>query len=307
MSRFYRSYSEYLKEQFSCKVFKLPIDAGFSCPNIDGTLAYGGCTYCDNKSFSPNSRTAPRSIRDQVLSGMEFYKKRFGAQKFIAYFQAFTNTHAPVAVLRERYDEALAIPDVIGLSIGTRPDSVPEEVLDLLSAYAIRSRLWVEYGLQSIHDSTLARLNRWQTYSQFLDAVERSRRRGLSVCAHVILGLPGETGEMMMATARAVADLPLEGIKIHHLYIAKNTAMEKQHRQNPIATLSLEEYIPMVCDFVECLPPEMVIERLMGELSEEYVLVPRWGKTKGVILKLIDEEFARRGTRQGVRCRKTPA
>lgn len=301
MSSFYRSYSRYLKEQFPYKVYKIAIDAGFTCPNIDGTVAYGGCTYCDNKSFSPNSRTAPRPVRDQVLSGIEFYRRRFGAEKFIAYFQAFTNTHGPVDRLKPLYDEALTCPDVVGLSIGTRPDCVPEEVLDLLSDYAARCHLWVEYGLQSIHDLTLSKLNRGHTYTQFVDAVERTKHRGLPICAHVILGLPGETYEMMMQTARAVASLDLDGLKIHHLYIAKNTALEKAHRRNPIKTLSLEEYIGLVCDFLEWMPPLMVIQRLMGELSGEYVAAPLWGKTKSEILRLIDQEFARRGTRQSAR------
>lgn len=301
MSSFYRSYSQYLREQFPYKVYKIAVDAGFTCPNLDGTVAYGGCTYCDNKSFSPNTRLTPRPVREQVLSGIEFYRKRFDAEKFIVYFQAFTNTHGPVERLKRLYDEALACPDVVGLSIGTRPDCVPEEVLDLLSDYAARCHLWVEYGLQSIHDATLEKLNRGHTYAQFVDAVERTRQRRLPICAHVILGLPGETYGMMMQTAQAVASLGLDGLKIHHLYIAKNTALEKAHRRNPIKTLSLEEYIGLICDFLEWMSPSMVIQRLMGELSGEYVVAPLWGKTKSEILRLVDREFARRRTRQSAR------
>jgi radical SAM protein (TIGR01212 family) len=301
MSLHYRSYSQYLKEKFPYKVFKIPIDAGFTCPNIDGTVAYGGCTYCDNKSFSPNARLSPRPVREQVLIGIEFYRRRFGAEKFIVYFQAFTNTHGPVDHLKKLYDEALDCPDVVGLSIGTRPDCVPEEVLDLLSNYLDRCHLWVEYGLQSIHDATLAGLNRGHTYAQFMDAVERTKRRGIPICGHVILGLPGETREMMMQTAEAVAALDLDGIKIHHLYIAKNTALARTHNRQPIQVLALEEYIGLVCDFLERMPPRMVIQRLMGELNEEYVVAPLWNKSKGEILRLIDQEFARRGTGQGVR------
>jgi radical SAM protein (TIGR01212 family) len=207
MTPYYRSYNRYLKEHFPWKVYKIPIDAGFSCPNIDGTIAYGGCSYCDNKSFSPNTRTAPRPIRDQIRSGMEFYRRRFGAEKFIIYFQAFTNTHGPVDHLKGLYDEALAHPNVVGLSIGTRPDCVPEPVLDLLSDYHARTHLWIEYGLQSVHDGTVADLNRAHSYAQFLDAVERTRRRGFRICAHVILGLPGETSGMMMETAEELARL----------------------------------------------------------------------------------------------------
>ncbi len=301
MNSYYRSYSRYLKETFPYKVYKIAIDAGFTCPNIDGTVAYGGCSYCDNKSFSPNSRVVPRPIRDQILSGIEFYRRRFGAEKFIVYFQAFTNTHGPVDHLKKLYDEALAFPDVVGLSIGTRPDCVPEPVLDLLSDYHHRTHLWIEYGLQSIHDSTMASLNRAHTYDQFLDAVERTQRRGLHICTHVILGLPGETPVMMMQTAEEVARLNLDGIKIHHLYIAKNTALARLHQEQPVQTLSLEEYITLACDFLERMPAVIVIERLMGELNKDYVVAPIWGKTKSEILQLIDREFERRGSRQGKR------
>lgn len=301
MSLYYRSYSDYLKEQFPYRVYKVPIDPGFSCPNIDGSVAYGGCTFCDNKSFSPNSRIAPRPIRDQILSGMQFYKERFAAEKYIIYFQAFTNTHAPVDRLKTLYDEALSFPGVIGLSIGTRPDCVGDEVLDLLSNYASRYHLWVEYGIQSIHDDTLALVNRGHTYAQFIDAVERTKKYQLPICTHVILGLPGETHEMMMETAEAVAGLSIESLKIHHLYVSKNTQMEKQYHQNQIKTLSLEDYIPLVCDYLERMPPSMVIQRLMGEVDGPYVVAPLWNQSKGKILRLIDQEFECRGTRQGTR------
>lgn len=301
MNSYYRSHSRYLREQFPYRVYKLAIDAGFTCPNIDGTVASGGCAYCDNKSFSPNTRTAPRPIREQILSGAEFYRARFGAEKFIIYFQANTNTHGPVHHLKRLYDEALAFPDAVGLSIGTRPDCVPEPVLDLLSGYQSRTHLWMEYGLQSIHDRTMAGLNRAHTHAQFVDAVERTRRRGIRVCGHVILGLPNETPAMMMETADEAARLNLEGIKIHHLYISKNTALARLHERQPVRLLSLEEYIPLVCDFLERMPASTVVERLMGELNEEYVAAPRWGVTKSRILERIDREFERRGSFQGSR------
>ena len=301
MKPFYRTHNQYLKERFPYRVYKIPIDAGFTCPNIDGTVAYGGCTYCDNKSFSPNARTAPRPVRDQVAEGMEFYRERFGAEKFIVYFQAFTNTHGPVEHLRRLYDESLISNDIVGLAIGTRPDSVPEAVLDLLAEYSARFRVWVEYGLQSIHDDIMDRLNRGHSYAQFTDAVRRTKRRGLPVCAHVILGLPGETPEMMMQTADAVAALGIDAVKIHHFYIARNTALEKTHRVTPVPTFTLEEYIARVCDFIERMPPETVIERVMGELNPAFVVSPLWKKSKGEILMRIEDEFSRRGTGQGFR------
>ncbi len=307
MKPYYRSYKRYLKEQFpDTRVYKIAIDAGFTCPNIDGTVAYGGCTYCDNKSFSPNTRQNPRPVRVQIEEGIEFYKERFAAEKFIAYFQAFSNTHGPVDLLKRLYDEALANPSIVGLSIGTRPDCVPEEVLELLSDYLNRTRLWVEYGLQTMHDITLTSLNRGHSYDQFVDAVHRTKQRGIPVCVHVILGLPGETHQMMMQTAEAVAHLDIDGLKIHHLYIAKNTALEKTHRARPISVLSLEEYIRAACDFLERMPPVTVIERLVGELNERYVTAPLWGKSKGEILHCIDKEFERRGSAQGSLFSKAP-
>ena len=299
MSAYYHTYSRYLKERWPYKVYKIAIDAGFTCPNIDGTITYGGCTYCDNKSFSPNSRLTPRPVQDQVLEGIEFYRRRFRAQKFIVYFQAFTNTHGPIHRLKRLYDEALSIPDVVGLSIGTRPDCVPDEVLGLLTGYQERCSISVEYGLQSIHDVTMEKMNRGHTYAQFADAVERTKRRGLPICAHVILGLPDETHTMMMQTAKVIAGLGLDGLKIHHFYIAKNTALSKAHRRQPIKTLSLEEYVPLACDFMERMPPRIVIQRLMGELNETYAVAPLWGKTKSEILRLIDREFASRDSCQG--------
>jgi uncharacterized protein len=295
----YRTYKQYLKEHFSAKVYKIPLDAGFTCPNIDGTVAVGGCTYCDNKSFSPNSRGPARSVSEQMIDGMAFYRNRYGAEKFIAYFQAFTNTHGPVDRMGPLYDEALSFPGVVGLSIGTRPDCVPDEVLDLLSGMGGRTHLWVEYGLQTKHDETLRRLNRGHTCAQFLDAVQRTHLRKIPVCAHVILGLPGETHEMMMGTAETISRTGVQALKIHHLYISKNTALEKEHRERPIPVFGIEAYVSMVCDFLERMPPEMIIERLMGEMNEQFVVAPRWGLTKSEILDRIDEEFSRRGTQQG--------
>lgn len=306
MSARYDSFGRHLRTTFARRIFKIPIDAGFTCPNIDGTVARGGCSFCDNRSFAPNARGAPRSIEDQLQSGMARYRRRFRAEGFIAYFQAFTNTHAPVERLRVLYDRALALPDVVGLAIATRPDCVPEPVLELLGEYHRRTYLWLEYGLQTIHDATLAALNRWHTYAQFVDAVTRARARGLRLSAHLILGLPGETRAMMLASAAAVAQLALDGVKIHHLYLSPNTALEQQHRRTPLALLALPDYVALVCDVLERLPPRMVIERLMGELDGPYVAAPRWGESKARITARIEAELLRRGTRQGSLYPPTP-
>lgn len=298
---YYNAYSRALKERFPWKVYKLPLDAGFTCPNRDGRIAFGGCTFCSNASFSPNSGGPLKSIREQVEEGIAVYRKRrFGGEKFIAYFQAFTNTDAPVDRLAALYDESLSHPDVVGLAIATRPDSLPEPVLDLLSDLQKRTALFLEVGLQSIHDETLRRVNRGHTFTDFVDAVARIKKRGLYLSTHLILGLPGEDRGMMLATIERVAPLPIDAVKLTHLYIPKQAPLAQAYRRGALSLLTLSDYIQLVCDALERLPERLVIERLMGELDGEDILAPRWGKHKGEILEMIEAEFARRGTCQGI-------
>ncbi len=298
MSKYYFSYGEYLKKIFPFKVYKIALDAGFTCPNRDGLVAYGGCIYCDNKSFSPNSKGEKRSIREQIEQGISFYKNHFKAEKFIVYFQAYTNTYGPVSLLQGLYDEALSSPEVIGLSVGTRPDCLPEDVLDLLAFYSEKTHLWVEIGLQSMHNDSLLWMNRGHTYEQFADALLRTKQRGLRVCVHTILGLPGETHAMMMQTADALAGFNIDGLKIHHLYVAENTLLAKQYRAGQIKTLTMEEYVALACDFLERIPSNVAIQRLTGELKGEYLIAPKWGVSKKAVLAAIEKEFARRGSFQ---------
>ena len=307
MGKYYLSYGEYLKKAFPLKVYKIALDAGFTCPNRDGLVAYGGCIYCENRSFSPNSKGEKRSVTKQIGAGIEFYKKHFNAERFIVYFQAYTNTYGPVSLLKELYDEALSFPEVVGLSVGTRPDCLPEEVLDLLALYSEMTHLWVEICLQSMHNETLLRTNRGHTYEQFTDAIIRTKLRGLRICVHVILGLPGETREMMMQTAEALAGFPIDGLKIHHLYIAENTILAKFHKASPVKTLTMEEYVSLACDFLERIPSHVAIQRLTGELKGDYLIAPAWGVSKRAVLAAIEKEFARRGTCQGKLCTKAQA
>ena len=307
MGKYYFSYGEYLKKAFPFKVYKIALDAGFTCPNRDGLVAYGGCIYCENRSFSPNSKGEKRSAAKQIGAGVEFYKKHFNAERFIVYFQAYTNTYGPVSLLKELYDEALSFPEVIGLSVGTRPDCLPDEVLDLLALYSEKTHLWVEIGLQSMHNQTLLRINRGHTYEQFTDAIVRTKLRGLRVCVHVILGLPGETREMMMQTADALAGFQIDGLKIHHLYIAENTILAKLHKVSPVKTLTMEEYVSLACDFLERIPSHVAIQRLTGELKGDYLIAPLWNMSKKAVLAAIEKEFARRGTCQGKLCNKALA
>lgn len=297
----YYQFSEYLKERFGCKVYKVTIDAGFTCPNRDGELGWGGCTYCNNLGFSANTRHAPLPIAEQVERGMAFMRRRYKAEKFIAYFQAYTNTYAPIDTLRACYDAALAFEDVVGLSVGTRPDCVPEPVLDMIEGYRANHEVWIEYGLQSIHDTTLRRVNRGHDYAVFLDALDRTLRRGLKVCVHVILGLPGESHADMMATARAVGQMDIDGLKIHLMHVLRDTPLEKDLREGRFKPLEFDEYVGLVCDFLEYIPPRISIQRLTADGPRSILLAPKWSTRKRKIIAAIDAELERRDSHQGSR------
>ncbi|MHC4917844.1 MAG: tRNA modification radical SAM protein MnmL/YtqA, partial [Planctomycetota bacterium] len=235
--RFY-PFSQFLKARFGCKVYKLTVDAGFTCPNRDGTKGRGGCIYCENRSFSPAAGSR-LSVSEQIGKEKRLALERYGAKQFIAYFQPFTNTYGPVERLRELYEEALSVPSVVGLSLGTRPDCTPDEVLDYLEELAGRTHLWLEYGLQSAQDRTLELINRGHVFGEFEDAVTRARGRGIFMCVHLILGLPGETPDMMRDTADRVAALGVDGVKIHHLHVVHDTALEKMFRRGEVKMLEM--------------------------------------------------------------------
>jgi radical SAM protein (TIGR01212 family) len=293
----YVRYATYLRQTFGCRVHKVSIDAGFTCPNRDGSVATGGCIYCNNASFSPGNRRL--SVTEQLANGKAFLQRRYGAKKFIAYFQAYTNTYADVAYLKDLYDEALACNDIVGLSIGTRPDCVPDSVLDLLAGYASRTDLWLEFGLESGHDQTLALINRGHSVAAFNDAVSRARLRNLNLCVHLILGLPGETPDDMRATVRHVAHLRLAAVKLHHLHIVRQTILEKMYRQGEISVLSLDAYAALVADSLELLPPDTIIMRLMGDAPHGMLIAPLWSQDKRAALNRIEEELERRDIHQG--------
>jgi radical SAM protein (TIGR01212 family) len=297
--RRYYAFSRFLRERFGTRVYRVTIDAGFTCPNVDGTITVGGCVYCDNRSFSPNRRLPRMTVRSQVERGVELLGRRYGAERFIAYFQAATNTHAPLDRLRRLYDEALDHPNIVGLAVGTRPDSVPDSVLDLLEQYARERYVCLELGLQSIHDRSLDWMNRGHQFDAFLDAVTRSQGRGLDLCAHVILGLPGESHADMMATAEALARLPVQAVKIHNLHVVRKTPLEEMYRQGTVRMFEREEYVRVVCDFLERLPPGMVIHRLNGDAPPDYLVAPEWCRDKPALLAEIHAELLRRDGWQG--------
>jgi radical SAM protein (TIGR01212 family) len=301
--RRYYPFSRFLRERFGGRVWRVTVDGGFTCPNVDGTVTTGGCVYCDNRSFSPNRRLPRTDVRTQVRRGVELLGRRHGANRFLAYFQAATNTHAPVPRLRQLYDAALEHPQVVGLAVGTRPDSVPDPVLDLLGEYARSRYVCLELGLQSRHDRSLDWMNRGHHFDAFVDAVARARGRGLDLCAHAILGLPGETAEDMLQTADALAELPVDAVKIHNLHVVRGTPMEAMYHAGTVPMLTREDYVAIVCDFLERLPAEMVIHRLNGDAPPDYLVAPAWCLEKAALLAAIDAELARRDSWQGKRCR----
>lgn len=299
----YYPFRYFLRELYPFKVHKISLHAGFTCPNRDGLAGSGGCTYCDNESFSPNVNKEALTIKEQIENGAQFLKKRYGAEKFIAYFQSFTNTYADVKTLKTRYDEALLHRDIIGISIGTRPDCITDDVLNLIDSYTEKYQVWIEYGLQSIHDRTLQSVNRGHNYKEFEDAIRRTKYKSkIKICAHVILGLPGEDWDDMMETAQTLSSLDIDGLKLHHLYVAKNTAMAHDFLKGTIKTMSMEEYVATACDFLERISPAIVIQRLVGDTHGDTLLSPLWHVSKNAVLTAITDELRHRNSYQGIKC-----
>lgn len=299
MKKRYRDLNTYFREMFGHRVHKITIDAGLTCPNRDGTLSTGGCIYCNAKGSGTGAFGAGKSVREQLESAKGKVVRRFKAKKFIAYFQSFTNTYAPIGTLRALYDEALAVPDVAGLAIGTRPDCISPEIIDLLAGYTDEKLIWIEYGLQSAHDVTLNLINRGHDAASFSRAVTATQDRGINICAHVILGLPGETRGQMMATARFLADLGIQGAKLHLLYVIRGTRLEALYKAGDYRCLEQPEYVELVCEFLERLPADMVIQRLTGDPHPHELVAPAWSLEKKKTLDMIKALLEERDTWQG--------
>ncbi|MDR3584008.1 MAG: TIGR01212 family radical SAM protein [Desulfosporosinus sp.] len=300
----YHTFNEHLRERFGGKIFKVSLDAGFTCPNRDGTLGWGGCVYCSERGSGDFAGEQGLSLHDQFIEVTARMEKKWPNANYIAYFQAYTNTYAPAKRLREVYEEALAEEQVVGLAISTRPDCLPENVLDYLEELNQRTYLWVELGLQSIHDRTMHWIERGHNYAQFLKGLEMLRSRGIRVCVHIILGLPGETKTEMMATAQAVAKMPLQGIKIHLLHVLRGTPLAAIYQREPFELMTKDDYVSLVVDILEILPPEIVIQRLTGDGPPDDLIGPLWSLKKWEVLNAIDAEFVRRDTWQGKRAKK---
>ncbi|MCG8473398.1 MAG: TIGR01212 family radical SAM protein [Desulfobacterales bacterium] len=305
-SKPYTDLNSHLKGIFGKRVQKLTVDAGFTCPNRDGHIAQGGCIFCNEKGSGTGAHRLGVTITDQIIQGREALFKRYKSKLFLVYFQAYSNTYAKAEKLKKLYDEALAFDDVVGLSIGTRPDCIDEEKLTLIEGYAKEKLIWVEYGLQSPHDTTLAAINRGHDVACFKEAVKLTRRMAphVKICAHIILGLPGESREMMLDGAKLLSELGVDGVKLHLLYVVKNTPLDTLYLEGQYTCMEEEAYVETVCDFLELLPPEMVIQRLTGDPHRDELRAPMWPLKKGTTLKRIHETFEKRGTRQGSRYTK---
>jgi radical SAM protein (TIGR01212 family) len=292
----------HLRQTFGRRVQKVSVDAGFTCPYVDGTVAVGGCTFCDNRSFSPSRRLPRGNILGQIDQSIVRMRLRYNkCNDYLAYFQPATNTYAPVERLRAVYEEALSHPQVVGLVIGTRPDCVPDEVLDLIEELASRVYVAVEYGMQTMHDRSLDWMNRGHHHDAMVDAMNRSRGRGFEIGAHIMLGLPEESHEDMMATAREVGRLGIDAVKIHNLYCVKNTPLADQVASGEVRLMERGEYVRTLVDFIELLPPTVIVDRISGDAPPDYFIGPTWCLDKPSVRAAVLAEFARRGTCQGER------
>ncbi len=301
MEPYFYSYSRHLHERIfpGIRVRKVSLHGGFTCPNLDGTKGRGGCIYCDNRSFSPSAANRAVSLRSQLETGMAKLRTITRAEKFIAYFQPFSNTYAPVAELRVLYEQALDHPDVIGLAIGTRPDCIDADVVDLLEELSRRTYLTLELGLQTANDATLERINRGHSVGDFIRAMELGSGRGFEICVHVILGLPGETCEDFKITAETLAGCAYHSLKLHPLHIVKGTALARLHAKGAYIPLTREGYVSAVVDFLERVSPSVALQRFTGDAPKEILIAPDWCRDKMDVLRAVKAEFARRGTRQG--------
>ncbi len=297
----YKDFSGFMASRFPYKVQKISVNAGFTCPNRDGSKGYGGCTYCNNQSFNPAYCHTEKSVAQQVREGTAFFSRKYPNMKFLAYFQAYTNTYAELAALKRMYEEALDVEGVVGLVIGTRPDCMPDELLDYLEELNRRTFLLVEYGIESTDNETLERINRGHTFECTADAVERTAKRNIATGGHVILGLPGETRPQILAQAVAVSALPLTTLKLHQLQLVKGTRMAREYEEFPehFHLYDADEYVELVVDYVERLRPDIVLERFVSQSPKELLVAPDWGLKNYEFTEKVRKRLCERDTWQG--------
>lgn len=293
------SYGWYLRRRFACRVSKVNVDAGFTCPNRDGSRGVGGCIYCDNSSFSPGATQASISIEEQMAAGMAYHRQRLGSEKFIIYFQKFTNTYSDIAHLRDLYTRALAHPHVVGISIGTRPDAITQEIAELLQELATKHYLCLELGLQSMDNEILARINRGHTLAEYCASVKLLQGRGFDICTHLIYGFPGETRESFLKTAGLMAELDINSLKLHQLHAVQGTKLADEYAHGRFVPLDMQEYIATACDFLERIPPQVTIQRLYGSAPLSIRVAPQWGLKNNQMWYAVINELKRRDSWQG--------
>lgn len=297
----YNEYGTWLKNQLGCKVQKISLNAGFTCPNRDGTVGVGGCTYCNNQTFNPAYCKTEKSITQQLEEGKQFFSKKYPDMKYLAYFQAYTNTYASVSEIKQKYEEALKVKDVIGLVIGTRPDCMPDELLDYLEELNRRVFLVVEYGIESVYDKTLVRINRGHTHSSTVDVINRTTSRGIKTGGHIILGLPGESRQEILEEAEILSALPLTTLKLHQLQLIKGTRMADEYNECPsdFHLFNVDEYIDLVIDFVERLNPAIVLERFVSQSPASLLAIPGWGLKNYEFVDKVRKRMNERNSMQG--------
>ena len=297
----YSDYNTYLRQLFGQRVQKISVDAGLSCPNRDGLLSKKGCIYCNTKGSGSGLFAKGLSITQQIKAGKIGAIKKYKANKFLAYFQSYTNTYTSCEHMKLLYDEALACEGMVGMAIGTRPDCIDEKKLELIASYTKDYLVWLEYGLQSVHDETLMIINRGHTFKDFSTAVELTKGRGINICAHVILGLPGEDKKMMRETAKVLADSPANGVKIHLLYVIKGTKLDKMWKKGEYIPMEQAAYVDMVCDFIELLPKQMIIQRITGDPHLDELRAPQWAGRYRETFNMIQQTLEKRDSFQGIK------
>jgi len=300
-SKRYNDFPTYFKNLFSERVQKVSVDGGFTCPNRDGKKGYGGCTYCNNKTFKPSYCSLENSVTSQVEQGISFFEKKYKSIRFLAYFQAYTSSYAPIENLVQLYEEALKHPKIIGLVVSTRPDALQKELLDYLEDLSKKAYVMVEFGLESHLDSTLDEINRGHTFAESVQALEETSRRGINNGAHLILGLPGERREDWLNQSRVISELPVKNLKLHQLQIHKGTVMEKQFRENPdqFHLFSVEEYVELIVDYLELLNPKIIVERFISQAPPELLIAPKWGLKNFEFVGKVEKRLKERDTWQG--------
>ena len=282
-------FGTWIRLKTGCRVQKLAVDAGFSCPNRDGKLSSGGCTFCNNEAFNTSYCDRSKSVTAQLEDGKHFFNRRKPGMKYLAYFQAYSNTYAPLTRLKTLYEEALSVDDVVGIVIGTRPDCANGEILDYLEELSHRTFVLVEYGVESCNDETLRRINRGHDFACSRKAIEETHRRGIYTCAHIILGLPGEGREDMLRQADIVSSLPIDVLKLHQLQIIKGTTMAREYEQHPFHTFSLDEYVDLLADYLPRLRPDIALERFVSESPSRLLIAPRWGVKPQEVTRKVKE------------------